>query len=164
MLNMNAKIVRFPHAKPPVQPLGHFLPARGGRRLISCTDPCCPHGLQDMVNDPRRHAVYQTHAQISELSAIPDLRREQHFLDGRMTDADRRARQVKDLKVSLEEASRRGVDVDRLMKRLADHSNQTEKMRQTLEDLHESRGSSASRATCIQARQARQSAALSKEK
>jgi hypothetical protein len=137
--------------------------ARGGRRLLACSDRCCPHGLPDMINDPRRHAVYQTDAQIVDLSAVPDLRREQHFLDGPMSDADRRARQLKDLKASPDQASRRGVDIGRLMKRLADHSKQTEKMLQTLEDLHESRGNSASRSHSIRVRQPAESAALQTE-
>ena len=80
-----------------------------------------------------------------------------------MSDADRRARQVKDLKASPDQASRRGVDIGRLMKRLADHSKQAEKMLQTLDDLHESRGNSASRAPCIRARQPAESAVLNTE-
>lgn len=128
--------------------------ARGGHKLVACGNRlCCPHGLKDMINDPRQHAAYQSFALVEDLAGVPDLNRERHFLSGRMTEVDRVARQVKDLKFSNDEAKALRVDGEKLSKRLADHSRQIEKMRLGLEDLHESRAGSAPRARSAVARQ-----------
>jgi hypothetical protein len=127
--------------------------ARGSHKLVACDNrACCPHGLKDMIGDPRQHAAYQSFAVMDELASIPDLSRERNFLVGRMTEVDRQARQVKDLKFSTEEAAAWKVDADKLTKRLTDHSRQIEKMRLSLEDLHESRGDGAPRARPITSR------------
>lgn len=105
--------------------------SRGGTRLVVCGDrACCPHGLEDMLKNPRRHAACQRLAQIRDIERIPDLKRERHFLDGEMTDVDRSARQIKELKTG-EEA---------MTKRLVAHSRRLERLRATLEHLHETRG------------------------
>jgi hypothetical protein len=83
-----------------------------------------------MVENPRRHAAYQRFAQIEDMERTPDLKRAQHFLDGQMTQADRLARQVKELKTG---------DID-LTKRLVAHSRRVERLRASLEHLHEKRG------------------------
>jgi hypothetical protein len=120
--------------------------ARGGRKLVACGDRhCCPHGLEDMLNDPRQHAAYQSFAMIKGLAEVPDSNREQHFLSGRMMEVDRVARQMKELRFSADEARAYGVDPEKLTKRLSKHSKQMDKMRLCLEDLHESRGESAPR-------------------
>jgi hypothetical protein len=110
--------------------------AKGGRRLVVCNERnCCSHGLPDMLANPKRHTVYQRIQQIRELERIPDLNREQHFLDGEMTRADRLARQIKDLKTGDE----------KLNKRMMDHSHRIEKLRSTLEHFHSVRGTDAPR-------------------
>lgn len=121
--------------------------ARGGHKLVACGNrACCPHGLKDMIGDPRQHSAYQAFEAVAQLAAVPDLNREQHFLSGPMSEVDRLARQVKDLKFSAEEAKERKVDADKLTKRLVEHSRQMEKMRLGLEDLHDSRADGAPRA------------------
>jgi hypothetical protein len=127
--------------------------ARGGRRLVCCNDrACCPHGLQDMKKDPRQHAAYQSIAAIRDLAAVPDLSRESHFLNGRMAEVDRQARLIKELKFSAEEAKTIKVDSIALTKRLVEHSKQVEKMRLSLEDLHETRGEGAPRGRAVETR------------
>jgi hypothetical protein len=104
--------------------------ARGGTRLVVRLDrACCRNGLDDMVRNPRRHAAYQRFVKIRDLEQTPDLNRERHFLDGEMTRVDRSARQVKELKTGEE----------RMMKRLLDHSRRVERLRTTLEHLHQMR-------------------------
>ena len=114
--------------------------AKGGRRLVVCNDRnCCPHGLPDMLANPKRHSVYQRIQQIHDLECIPDLNRAQHFLDGEMTRADRLARQIKGLKTGDEN----------LNKRMVDHSHRMEKLRSTLEHFHSVRGADAPRSLPI---------------
>jgi hypothetical protein len=92
-----------------------------------------------MLSNPKRHSLNCRSAQICTLEQTPDLSRSQHFLDVEMTRADRLARQIKELKT--------GDDL--LTKRLTDHSHRMEKLRATLEDFQEARGSNLPRALSI---------------
>lgn len=122
--------------------------ARGGRKLATCCDrACCLHGMTDTIADPRQHAAYQSFSMMADLASVPDLNREQHFLNGRMAEVDRQARLAKDLKFSPEEA----IDIGNLTKRLVDHSKRIEQMRRSLEYLHETRADGAPRARPIAA-------------
>ncbi|MGH6871474.1 MAG: hypothetical protein ACREHE_08205 [Rhizomicrobium sp.] len=124
--------------------------ARGGRRLVSCGDKkCCPHGFDDMVGDPRRHAAYQSFNQVLDLEVVPDLRRRQHFLDGHMSTASRTARQLAKLRLSPVDAAALDVDYESLMKRLLAHSMRMEKVQRTLETLHEMLPDEAPRARTV---------------
>jgi len=123
--------------------------AKNGRRICGCADrACCKHGYDSMVADPRGHAARQFFSSIARLEAVPDLRRETFFLghDGPMAKADRTAREIKALRPDAAEAARHNVDPEALMKRLADHSRTTEKIRTTLETIHETRGNDVPRA------------------
>jgi hypothetical protein len=121
--------------------LNLLVSAKSGTRLCGCGDrACCPHGYRDMVADPRRHAAHQLFKSISSLEAVPDLRRETHFLEGPMAEADRLARQIKALRPTSTEAVKLGVDAESLMKRLEQHSRRLEKLQVVLERLHEARG------------------------
>ena len=127
--------------------------ARGGRRLVACGDPnCCLHGYSDMISDPRRHAAGQVFRAISNLEHVPDLRREAYFLEGPMAEADRTARQLRLLRPSAAEASKRKVDLGRLMKRLEEHSHRLGRNLSMLEALHETRGDEGPRASAVRAR------------
>lgn len=124
--------------------------ARSGRRLCGCGDrTCCPHGYASMLEDPRGHAARSQIKSIRDLEAVPDLRRESYFLGGPMTEADRRGREIIALRPLAAEAERRGVKLDELMKRLTKHSQRTEKLRASLEHLHELRGEDGPRARPI---------------
>jgi len=58
------------------------------RAHFGCNDSrCCPRGVLDMIEHPARHFMYQRAKEISELSAIPELRRPQHFLEHRIRPA-----------------------------------------------------------------------------
>jgi hypothetical protein len=108
--------------------------------------------MSDTIADPRQHAANQSFSMMAELASVPDLNREQHFLNGRMAEVDRQARLAKDLKFSAEEAVKWKVDIGKLTKRLVAHSKQVGKMRLSLEDLHETRADGAPRARPIAAR------------
>jgi hypothetical protein len=113
--------------------------AKGGRRLVACGDrSCCPHGLDDMLKNPKRHTINQRLQQVREMEKVPDLNRAQHFLDGEMSRADRLARQIKELKVD-----------ERLRSRLSSYSRRMEKLRAALEHFHETRGNDVPRALPI---------------
>ena len=130
-----------------------LMSAKGGRRLCGCGDrACCPHGSSDMTADPRRHAAHQLFKSMSALEAVPDLRRESYFLGGPMTEADRLARQVKLLRPSQADAERLKVDSDALMRNLGQHSMRLEKLRATLERVHEMRGDEGPRAHAVMQR------------
>jgi hypothetical protein len=127
--------------------------ARGGRRLCGCNDrACCTHGFADMVKDPRGHMARQISKSITAMEAVPDLRRATHFLNGAMADADRKGREIKALRPSSSEALKLGVDEDGLMKRLSKHSHRLEKLRASLEHIHDTRGDEASRALAVRLR------------
>jgi hypothetical protein len=118
--------------------------AKGGRRLVACGNrDCCPHGLPDMLRNPKRHSVYQRQAQIRESETTPDLNRAQHFLDGAMIRANRLAWQIKELRTSDE----------KLMNRLVQHSRRMEKLRLMLEHFHDTEGRDAPRALAVIERQ-----------
>ncbi|MBV8826987.1 MAG: hypothetical protein JO220_18515 [Hyphomicrobiales bacterium] len=120
--------------------LAKLCEAKGGRRLVACTNrSCCPHGLSDVLVNPKRHSLNYRSIQIRSLEQTPDLSRPQHFLDGEMTRADRLSRQIKELKT--------GDDL--LTKRLTDHSHRMEKLRATLEHFQETRGANHPRALPI---------------
>jgi hypothetical protein len=128
--------------------------ARGGRRLVSCSDPnCCPRGLPDMIAEPRRHAAHQVFRELGQLQGIPDLKREHHFLNGAMTIAERLAREIKNLKPPASEATQRGIDPTKLMARLSDHSRRTEQLHSALLELHDQRGDQIPRARSVQSRE-----------
>lgn len=121
--------------------------AKNGRRICGCADRgCCPHGYTSMIADPRGHAARQLFRAIEAIEAVPDLRRETYFIDGPLKAADMKAREIKALRPEVSEAQRQNVDGEALMKRLADHSRKIEKLRTTLERVHESRGADAPRA------------------
>jgi hypothetical protein len=127
--------------------------AKGGAKLCGCGDrACCPHGYRDMIADPRRHAAYQLFKSVSSLEAIPDLRRETHFLIGPMAEADRLARQIRALRPAPAEAAKLGIDIGSLTKRLEQHSRRVEKLQIVLERVHASRGEEGLRAMPVRKR------------
>ena len=88
---------------------------------------------------------------MNALEATPDLMRANHFLDKEVAALDRASRQIKELKPvvgelkpmknqTLEEAAKS------LVKRLANHAVRNEKVRATLENIHQLRGRDAPRA------------------
>jgi hypothetical protein len=129
--------------------------ARGGKRLIACNDRrCCPAGVSDMISDPRRHAAFQGFNQFEELARVPDLQRENHFVNKYLGESQKIARQVRDLKPSPDDAAKYKVDVDALMKRLHIHANRQEKLYSSLEHLYEQRDQRPGRARPVKSRTA----------
>lgn len=124
--------------------------SKGGHGLLVCGDPNCCRGLTDMISNSKRHSITQESLALRALNRVPDLMRPQHFLDKDMAEVDRHARQVKELKPVLSELRpRKGQTPEQaavsLVKRMADHAFQKEKMRASLENLHSVRGLSVSR-------------------
>lgn len=129
--------------------------AKNGRRICGCPDrACCPHGYKSMIEDPRAHTARQLFRTIGDLEAVPDLRRETYFIDGQLGEADQKARAVRALRPDPSAAARHKLNVENLMKRLDDHSRKVEKVRATLENLHETRGPDAPRACVSELRSA----------
>jgi len=135
-----AQILALPTVKASAQPVGHFLRLgdTGHRQLadLHAEGRFSPKRVPDMLSSPKRHSVYQRMHQIQALEVVPDLNRAQHFLDGEMAQADRLARQIKELKTG---------DA-KLDKRMLEHSRRMEKLRSTLEHFHSVRGAEAPRA------------------
>jgi len=69
-----------------------------------------------------------------------------------MTDADRLARQVRQLRPSVVEANRCGIDSADLMSRFEQHSRRLEQLLSMLEILHEARGDEGPRVCAVQSR------------
>jgi hypothetical protein len=100
--------------------------APGGRRLLSCNNrACCPHGFEDTIKDPKGHYLRQRAWQCEAISAVPEQRRPQHFLDNDLAQADRTARQVANLKLS--NAT--------LTQKMLENSRRLDRMRVVLENL-----------------------------
>jgi hypothetical protein len=103
-----------------------LMTAPSARKLLSCHDrSCCPHGLDDMLKDPKAHYLRQRSRQIADIARVPDSRRVRHFLDHDLRDAERTARNAAKLRVADTEL----VDV------LTRSSVRLEKMHAVLEDL-----------------------------
>lgn len=84
-----------------VKQVDALMAAQGARSLLSCHDrSCCPNGLSDTLKDPKAHYLRQRARQIRELSAVPEARRSQHFLEKELAAAERVARSAAKLKVS----------------------------------------------------------------
>ncbi len=55
------------------------------RGRYGCRDThCCPHGIQDMIDRPARHALYQRAREVEWLSATPQTIRVTRYLDERV--------------------------------------------------------------------------------
>ncbi len=125
--------------------------ARGGHRLCVCQDrDCCPHGLEDMIKNYKRHTMKKVFSRVAALEKVPDLNRTQDFLDKEMASVDRQTRQIKELKpLETELRPREGENTaqarDNLTQRLGKESQRMEKMRAILENLHVTRGRTAPR-------------------
>ncbi len=128
--------------------------AKGGHRLIVGQDPNCCRSLSDMTKHSRRHSVIQESKALDALNRAPDLMRTQHFLEKEPAEADRFARQVKDLKpVAAELRPRTGQTQEQaaesLSLRLAKQALRNEKMRSSLENLYSIRGLGLRRAPAV---------------
>ena len=120
--------------------------AKGGRKHLGCQDACCQHGVKDMLADSRQHAAFQTIAPIAALAGVPDLNREGYFLEKPLLEAERLARNIKDLNPSKAEAKDLKVDLDSLKRRMTEHHRKIGKLSDTLSLLHDDRGAVAPRA------------------
>jgi hypothetical protein len=111
--------------------LNAIFAARGGRSRFGCNDPsCCPHGIDDMVENPHAHFITQRSRQLDGLSVVTDVRRAEHFLLHHVEPAVRSARLGARLKIA-DDDTRRLVDDAR--KRLV-------RFRDALDDLHSQDG------------------------
>lgn len=55
------------------------------RARCGCRDThCCPHGVQDMISHPARHALYQRAREVEMLGATPQSLRAARYLDERV--------------------------------------------------------------------------------
>lgn len=110
-----------------VKQVDALMAAQGAKPLLSCHDrSCCPNGLSDTMKDPKAHYLRQRARQVRELSAVPDARRSQHFLEKELAAAERTARSAAKLKVSDEGLS----------KLLQRSSDRLEKMHAVLDALN----------------------------
>jgi hypothetical protein len=76
---------------------GRLAKARGGRRLLVCGDRDCCSGLDDMINNWRGHFLKQRFEQIQRIENVPDLKREDDFLNRDLALADQQSRQIMQL-------------------------------------------------------------------
>ncbi|MBI4922360.1 MAG: hypothetical protein HY834_11470 [Devosia nanyangense] len=128
--------------------------APGGRRICSCPDrQCCPHGLEDMLRDPRSHAAFRATAAVAALENIPPSRREGYFLEKPLASTVRTARAVAKLRPTEEDAARLGLDGKNLIERYIAHSHHMDSLASALENYHERRSSDMPRAKIITSRQ-----------
>ncbi len=133
--------------------LAVLVSATGGRRALGCGDRgCCPHGYEDMVEEPRGHSAHQMFERHAALEKVPDFRRIDYFLSGPMTDAVRVSKQISALRPSKAEAAKLKIDVEPLMSRLGGQHVKLKKSKAMLEALHESSEFGSSRARAARSR------------
>ena len=129
--------------------------AQGGRKFLACQDSCCKNGVRDMLADPRQHSAHQTLAPVREMSNIPDLNREEFFLDKPLRNAERISRNIKDLNPSTVEAEKLEVNLESLKKRMTEHHRKIGKFSDALSLLHDERGTTGPRARACETRSER---------
>lgn len=112
--------------------LNTLLSIKGTRSRFGCNDTsCCPHGPEDMIENPHRHFIVQRKRQIEILSEVPEARRAEHFLLHHLDPAVRSARLASRLKTGDEDVS----------KLLAEAKKRLIHLRDPLGDLHANLGS-----------------------
>jgi hypothetical protein len=82
----------------------------------------------------------------SALQDVTDLRRPHYFLSGPMTNAEREAKQMAQLRPSKADAARLNIDEDSLLARLRDQSARLAKSKLIIERLNDLSGSDVPRA------------------
>ena len=115
---MSARILPLPGVQAPTQPITHYL--RIGHTGHRQLEP-----------------VSAIWAMPCALERVPDHKRTRHFLDTDMAQADRLARQLKELKTG----------DTKMTKRLVEHRRRVEARRVVLENLYEARGDGAAGAS-----------------
>lgn len=100
--------------------------AKGGRSRFGCADTsCCPHGVQDMIENAHTHFLTQRSRQLDDLSSVPELRRADHFLLRHLDLAVRSARHAEKLK----------IDDEKVLKNVAQAKSRLIRLRDALGDL-----------------------------
>jgi hypothetical protein len=80
--------------------LDAILDAPAGRRHVSCNDrACCKRGLEDTLNDPKGHYLFQRHRQVMQLSSVSEVLRAEHFIRTDVAAAERHARSMSKLRI-----------------------------------------------------------------
>lgn len=117
-----------------VSEIGAFLPRVEARKLFAhrtmknrfaCQLPCCPRGIEDMLDDPRRHFLVSRAHEIEQLSRIPEADRADHYLETWLRPASDRAIL----------ATRLSTKLVKLNKRLVKQRERLDRWRETLGDL-----------------------------
>lgn len=94
---------------------------KGTRARFGCNDTtCCPHGAEDMVENPHRHFVIQRSRQIKNLSEAPEARRAEHFLLHHLDPAVRSARLASRLKLGSDDIAKVIVETKKRLINLRD--------------------------------------------
>lgn len=116
--------------------------ARGGKKLLVGQ----LGGVSDLLDNGREIQLDQISREVSQLEAVPLLRRDDWFLTTPMAQMVRKSRQVAELKPPREQAEVLRVDLDGLMKRLGNHARAMSKTQIALEAFRDSRSEDAPRA------------------
>jgi len=98
------------------------------------------------LGDLLQHAAHQALSPMKALSQVPDLNREDFFLEKPLQNAERIARNIKDLNPSLKEAVKLKVNLASLKDRMTKHHRNLGKFSDALSLLHDERGESGPRA------------------
>lgn len=100
---------------------------RGGRSRFGCSDSnCCRDGSEDMIENSHAHFITQRFRQLSDLSAVPEMRRAEQFLLRHVDPAVRSARFGAHLRIADE-----GVE-----KIMSGAKTRLVRLRDALADLH----------------------------
>ncbi|HUO06230.1 MAG TPA: hypothetical protein VMU16_13615 [Candidatus Binataceae bacterium] len=58
-----------------------FFSLRGMKAFFGCRESCCTRGVQDTLDDPRRHFIVTRAREVARISSVPVTRRRQIYLE-----------------------------------------------------------------------------------
>ena len=102
-----------------------LLKGRGMKSLAVCNDPKCCHGIDEMIENSKPHALNQSCRQIKKLNDQPELKRVDYLLNYELQNTGRTLRKA--MRIKLED----GSITDKLQK----HSNRVDSMHSMLSDM-----------------------------
>lgn len=110
-----------------------LLSARGAKRLL--IPDSYGAGLKtaaDVIHDPKISTSQQAVKNFEELKSVPDAHRATHFMKTRLETAVEQAKQVKNLAPRVEVAKKNGIDIEKLMGRMNEHSKNLQRQSNAL--------------------------------
>ena len=117
-----------------------LLSAHGAKSVLLPNDRnTLPNGIDDLRNDPRRFNASESQRRVTAIAETPTANRPDQFADKRMREVVATAKKAAKLNPKAEVATYHKVEMEKLRARLVDHSQESEKLRGTYEEIAQDR-------------------------